>query len=107
MILNKHIVKAVVYRIGTVVQIGVLLQRSCCNAVRYSSSMSVYSLIARRPPCYSSGEKPVSVPFCAGVDGPDSSAKGKCLEEVMSRMRRTSWNFASMFPHPAVIDVLL
>ncbi|KAI4893080.1 hypothetical protein NFI96_006176 [Prochilodus magdalenae] len=35
---------------------------------------------------YSSGEKAVSMTCCAGFDGPQSSTRGECLEEEVSRM---------------------
>ena len=55
---------------------------------------------------YSSGEKAVSMSGCAGFDGPESSTRGKWLEEVMSRMRGVSCNLASALHHPAVVHVL-
>ncbi|KAI4875406.1 hypothetical protein NFI96_025872, partial [Prochilodus magdalenae] len=35
---------------------------------------------------YSSGEKAVSMTCCAGFDGPQSSTRGECLEEKVSRI---------------------
>ncbi|KAI4905095.1 hypothetical protein NFI96_019613, partial [Prochilodus magdalenae] len=35
---------------------------------------------------YSSGEKAVSMTCCAGFDGPQSSTRGECLEEEVSRI---------------------
>ena len=53
---------------------------------------------------YSFEEKAVGMSDCAGFDG--LSTRGKCLEEVMSRMRGVGCNFASTLHHPDVDGVL-
>ena len=52
------------------------------------------------------GKKAVSMSGCADFDDPESSTRGKRLEEVMSRMRGVSCNYVGVLCHPAVVDVL-
>ncbi|KAI4873348.1 hypothetical protein NFI96_022032 [Prochilodus magdalenae] len=57
---------------------------------------------------YSSGEKAASMTCCAGFDGPQSSTRGECLEEEVSRIHDSCRNTTTITfaDHPIVMGLI-